>query len=564
MRVERRVVKPQIVNNGTMLVAAARAAARAMTLSGAARSHSVPVSMPAKARSVGFVLGQGMPQCASAKGRDLSPRLSGPCRVQQRRSKPLVNIQAFHQRQQQQQHGQVDQHEQAQQQHEQQWQEQQQQRRLGPGVVAVFGGRRFQVLRPLGKGSFGVVWAAQDDEGATVAIKEIPCSSEAEVGRVTQEGRLLELVEQELSSVGCDTAFGRLPVLVASDAAQVAEQKWRVRLAMSLVAGIPLESFLENRHREEERGSSVENRCQFAQAGRYAGELLVQLPPLLEAFSGCVYHRDITPRNILIQKCAESDHLHFGLVDFGLAVDARRWRAGEKGAGDLGGDGRYWPASAWFVFGHGTRALEQEPWMRWEYRTCLDMHSLGLTALRCLLEMLPSCLDCSHVSADASLALLKLQDLRTAWSRYWSDAKRFWQPIYDAFRGKGSFDILRSAYVRAGVHRIIGEDIALLRAAIREARGACERAPVELGVAGMPPLLDALLLMVQIGKADDPQPSDASLGADNVPTAVLGSVVPEGSGKVMLARSHSMSTASPDSSPLSSIHSGSSGFGDLE
>eukprot|EP00493_Phyllostaurus_siculus_P016294 UN16541 len=112
---------------------------------------------------------------------------------------------------------------------------------------------------------------------------------------------------------------------------------------MSLVPGISLESFLEARRKEAKtRGpwSVEEVRIRFGEACMCAGELLKQLAPIVDAFSASVYHRDITPRNIQIQEQDGQIGNQFGLVDFGLAVDAKRWRAGERGAGDLGGDGR--------------------------------------------------------------------------------------------------------------------------------------------------------------------------------------------------------------------------------
>jgi len=418
---------------------------------------------------------------------------------------------------------------------------------LGPGVAVPLAGRRFCVTRPLGKGSFGVVWAAQDESGGVVALKEIPCKSESELAQVTAEGKVLQVVGREVASAGL--AMDRIPALVAMEVQRTSQQKLQVRLAMSLVPGTALESFLQVRRQEAKaRGTSLrgEPRLQFAEACMCAGELLMQLAPVVDAFSACVYHRDITPRNIQIREQEGPGGPRFGLVDFGLAVDAARWRAGEPGAGNLAGDGRYWPASSWFVFCHGTRALEREAWLREEYRTSLDAHSLGLTALRCLVELLPT-------QGAPRAAAQALQTLRAAWQHLWSDSEKLWQPIFDAFRGNGDFDSLRTRFTQAKVHRVVSDDLCAVRAALREVQRACSGQPVETGLAGMPALCEALLLMVQAGRADNPGEVSAL-----EPAASLCMPARSSGGSAEL-RQHSVSTTSPSSRSSSSASSGSSG-----
>jgi len=411
-------------------------------------------------------------------------------------------------------------------------------------VVVPIGGRRFCVTKPLGKGSFGVVWAADDDRGCTVALKEIPCKTELELARVRAEGRILEVVGQDVAAAGLDG--DRVPALVATEV-ECTQQRWHVRLAMSLVPGNSLESFLESRRQQLKAcGGYIDERPQeqYAEACLCAGELLMQLAPVLDAFSVRVYHRDITPRNIQIHERAAPSGPLFGLVDFGLAVDATKWRAGEAGAGDLGGDGRYWPASAWYVFCHGTRALKREPLLEAEYRTNLDAHSLGLTALRCLVELLPTRGGTRQV-AEA------MQRLRVAWRHYWSDARQLWQPIFDAFRGSGDFDVLRARFTRAKVHSVVSDDLSALRAALRDVQFACTGLPMETGLAGMPALCEALLLMVQAGRPESPSmaPGPATLAECN---------------PANWSDHPSDSTASPDSSPSSLTSSGCANSGDAE
>lgn len=437
---------------------------------------------------------------------------------------------------------------------------------LAAGAAVRIGGQRFRVGVPLGEGSFGAVWAAEGEDGNEVAVKEILCRSEAELARAELEGQLLRLLAGDTSGEGCDVdrrarahsgraaplAVARcLPTLAASEVAASGPSSWCVRLAMSRVPGAPLEQFLEHRRRG---AAGSEPGHHFAEACRYAGELLVQLAPALEHISSRVYHRDVTPRNILIDESGEGGP-RFGLVDFGLAVDATQWRSDEC-SGDLGGDGRYWPASAWLVFGHGKQELAAHPPLRHEYRSCLDVHALGLTALRCLMELAPALPEQGSAPEGKEApclgaALPKLRAVRTAWQRYWSDARRFWQPVYDAFREGGDFEALKAAYARAGVHRIISADLCSLRAALLEARYACESAPRGSGLAGMPAFFDALLLMVRPGLVQAPNsPLKGSVLTPAEPTGGEEQQCDEGTVPEVL-RCISQSTAAPDSAASS-------------
>merc|ERR1712190_231492 len=95
-----------------------------------------------------------------------------------------------------------------------------------------------------------------------------------------------------------------------------------------------------------------------------------------------------------------------------------------------------------------------------------------------------------------------MQRLRAAWRQYWHDAQHLWQPIFDAFRGSGDFDVLRARFTRAKVHCVVSDDLCALREALREVQHACSGLPMETGLAGMPALCEALLLMVQAGCDD--------------------------------------------------------------
>jgi len=415
-------------------------------------------------------------------------------------------------------------------------------------------GEHFTILGPLGKGSFGVVWEAQPQRGvATCALKEMRCKSEAEVTKVQAEGQVLGVVRRDVVSAGLPAQ--RVPSMVAMEAEQTEQGKWQVRLAMSLVPGVALESVLEKCRKDAKsrlQSASVEPQ-EFARACLYTGQLLLQLAPVLDAFSSSVYHRDITPRNIQVHEPEGSGCPEFGLVDFGLAVEAKKWRAGEAGTGGLAGDGRYWPASSWFVFCFGTRALERDDILRAEYRKNLDAHSLGLTALRCFVEMMPAQLGSGAVARA-------LQRLCITWQHYWSDAKRLWQPIFDAFRGNGNFDEVRAKFTKARVHSIVSDDLCKLREALRELSRACTELPFDSGLAGVPPLCEALLMMIQPGRVDEEAASAWSPEVLASSPASRRSSRPPSKSSGAHRREPSASTASP-SSNCSTGSSGSSGFG---
>jgi len=377
-------------------------------------------------------------------------------------------------------------------------------------------GRRFCIKAQLGEGSFGAVWAAESDEGDEVAIKEVVGRSEPELQRASAEVKLLRLLGNSCKmsrGAGEHASVIHVPTLVASEVETAGHNPWRLRFAMTRIRGSPLEEFLETRRRLL---ADCETRYQLAEACHFAGELLVQLAPTLERISSWVYHRDVSPRNILIDIDAGNNSLghrqpklHFGLVDFGLAVDGIQWRSDES-SNDLAGDGRYWAASAWFVFGHGTQELPRHPKLRHEYRTCLDVHALGISALRCFMELTPGLTEhgCASQPETKDGAMPKLRMLRSAWQRYWSDARRFWQPVYNAFKGGCDFEALKAAYARAGVHRVISTDLMAVRAALSEARTACEQAPRDAGFASLPAFFDALLLMVLPGRESPMTPRE--------------------------------------------------------
>lgn len=408
---------------------------------------------------------------------------------------------------------------------------------LGPGAELRIGGVDLRIVGLLGEGSFGAVWCAKilrgPSAGGEVALKEILCRSETELMRAVMERKLLKFVtgpgvDLEESEVSRDSpalaAAKRFPSLVASEVEALGPDFWQVRLIMTKLAGKPLESVLDacleelqmpdpQRSQLAQSGVKAET-CRLAAASTCALTMLQQLAPALYHLSSQAHHRDITPRNVLVDTRGGAHS--WGLVDFGLAVDSSLWRT-DLLTHDIGGDGHYWPTSSWFVLAYGAHHLESYPALLHEYEHCLDLHALGVTALRTLMELWAP----SHQTMDADgngdtdwAQLSKMMRLRIAWSRFWEDIAHFWQPIFDAFScgGAEALERLKSSYAHAGIHHMVSANLCALRAALRQLVEAAS-------LPALRSLCETLLVLIRPGKArEEPATWQAALAALRPPT----------------------------------------------
>merc|ERR1719512_408075 len=96
----------------------------------------------------------------------------------------------------------------------------------------------------------------------------------------------------------------------------------------------------------------------------------------------------------------------------------------------------------------------------------------------------------------------KMMRLRLAWTRYWDNVARFWQPIFDSFAGGGAeaLEQLKTQYGLAGVHRVISADLCVQRAALMGVRDAAVIPDLRL-------ICEALLVMIRPGKKREDKPS---------------------------------------------------------
>jgi serine/threonine protein kinase len=462
---------------------------------------------------------------------------------------------------------------------------------LEVGCRLVVGDCCCQVSHALGMGSFGAVWAADGEDGNELAVKEIICNSHADLMNALYESHLLRTlgaraVQASAMKAGRWDAAQRctdeavasnssgsfspqascaemVPSLVASESVCIGPETWRVRLVMTRVHGEPVDMFLEQRRKLHESsmvcgGTGAVGWCelpplsqQFEEASFLAREMLAQLAPGFEHISSLSLHRDVNSHNILIDEVNGAlPAPRFGLVDFGLAVDAVGWcneegatrsvsrpsRVGQDGSStwhylDVGGDCRYWPLSAWVQFLAGWRELAACPSLSFEYQNQLDTHALGLTALQLLAELLPLPLETANAvrSADALEAALEIgghvwEDappellvLRIVWERYWGRVSPLHARLINTFHTGGDWDKLKVDCIKDGVHEKIAEDLRMLRAAIREVREACRRFTVKaesdakagissittVNLAMGSTLFDALLLLVSDGQSTE-------------------------------------------------------------
>lgn len=208
---------------------------------------------------------------------------------------------------------------------------------------------------------------------------------------------------------------------------------------------------------------------QFAEACTWGHELISQLLPAFEAVSPYALHRDVNTHNVLVSTGADLANPQFGLIDFGLAIQVQEWPTLCTQV-PVVGDCRYWPVSAWHIFASGGPELVKQPALLNEYRTQLDLHALGITALQIFLEMLPQP---PAGSPGAAMIPEEFRALKCAWERYWQDVYRFWEPLFHAFERKTDWNQLRKQYKAQQVHLTVGEDLANIRLALSRVRDAC-------------------------------------------------------------------------------------------
>ncbi|CAK9023577.1 unnamed protein product [Durusdinium trenchii] len=291
---------------------------------------------------------------------------------------------------------------------------------LEPGALISVGSRCFELHDLLGVGSFGSVWCATcHTSGATVALKEILSLNKESMEAAKLEAQRLHALHDVIQDrSGC----AALPNLLAAATATYGNG-YRTVMVMEQIPGEPLRQALEGGQLLVPRGDPM------AQAVYFASEMLRQLAMVMHPLSKRFLHRDANSQNILVQ--ASSGQYHFGLIDFGLAVDAMSWSCGGWRGYGASGDGRFWTTSSWMLFTSGPEALDSAcEDLQSEYTLRTDLHSVGLSALQALVVLSE---DADWLNNHGEVAMESLRNLREAWKQYWCYASSCWERVLDAF-----------------------------------------------------------------------------------------------------------------------------------
>jgi len=332
---------------------------------------------------------------------------------------------------------------------------------------------------------------------------------------------------------------------VASDMSAAGPDVCRVRLAMSRLPGEPLDRFLHDYRQRldaefvqitDGQQAMAEQLRQAAEACVFAQALVQQLAPTMDRISSLSYHRDVNAHNILIDVRGQTDgqqvEPQYGLVDFGLAVDAAKWRGGPdadaRGQGDwqhldVGGDCRYWPASAWLQFEVGCYELAEYTALCLEYQSHLDLQGMGITALQVLAELLPPAPDTMCVDGHP---LLELWKLRLAWEQYWEAATSYWSALLDTFRNQGDWNALKTKFIEIGVHDVISRSLHAVRVALRDLEETSKQAPPGSSLHSSQALFAVLLVLISSGEDRQSTTSWSAVLAVLTPTRPGVQVVP--------------------------------------
>lgn len=375
------------------------------------------------------------------------------------------------------------------------------------GAAVRIGQRSFRIMAPLGSGSFSSVWSAVSMDGTfgEVAIKETLCRTPLEAKDAENEARILQQV---------GGSFNRIPEMIAIDTVPISGGT-SVRIAMGKVAGESLGAFLNNWKAKGGGAPSNDPRTvanQFSEACNWGRELISQLLPAFEAVAPVALHRDVNTHNLLVKTPAgDLAGPQFGLIDFGLAIEIKDWH-NLSTQEPVVGDCRYWPASAWYSFSAGGSELAKQQPLLAEYRTQLDLHALGITALQVFVEMLPQALP----GTSPRLVPEEFRALKSAWERYWQDAYRLWEPLFHAFERKTDWTQLREHYMAKRVWATIADDLANVRQALSNVCDACVRAEPCSQLFLARPLFATLMELISQGGTC--LPGEVSSGGKSLPT----------------------------------------------
>jgi len=351
------------------------------------------------------------------------------------------------------------------------------------GTVSI-GGRAFEQLRMLGKGSFGVVWEVQDAGGSspseearpTLALKCSTPANQQMLDACLLEAKVLQLLADALPA-GLEGNH-RVPQYVAHCVRQpaMAGGQNQVLTAMSRLEGKPVDQWLygvdENRLKVISLSELLEGPLpggqlatrDLAGASAAAAALCSQMAPVFGALSKIAFHRDVSAHNFLVREEAGAEE--FALLDFGLAVRSPGWED-ECKVQSISGDPRYFSPAAWMLMVYGYRYLEKHPDGSFleQYRSRIDHFSFGVLLLEVLFALWKGPEAEGRTVADAGRGKA-LMAARAAWRAFWADAMAFFQ-LFHRSGANATREQLKRSVAIPGYQQKLGALCSALRAACR-------------------------------------------------------------------------------------------------
>lgn len=158
---------------------------------------------------------------------------------------------------------------------------------------------------------------------------------------------------------------------------------------------------------------------------------------------------------------------------------------------------------AWLQFLVGCHDVAAKQQYLTEYRTQLDLHALGITAVQVLSQMLPNADEgapgnepeaAAGPPRSPSASFLEFREVRLAWDKYWGRVLPLHLRLVDTFTNCGDWDMLKAELLRDRVHLVVAIDLENLRTALSRAGDACRQSRADgLRASG---LFNALLALI--------------------------------------------------------------------
>lgn len=325
----------------------------------------------------------------------------------------------------------------------------------------------------------------------SVALKDVFCRGEAALQQSLFEVQLLMAVERRAARAaqrGLPPQVPRLPRCLTYQV-DASGSGWSVRMALTRLRGEQLDGWLQ-RSAEVSGESSQRPWTDALRRGCIlARRLLQQLGPTLQNLAPLAWHRDVNSHNVLI--CNETsedgtlslddgeEKASFWLCDLGLAVDSQSW-IGEENlwrVTDIGGDCRYWPASCWMVHCFGADYLEERPNFCRQYKSRLDIHALGITAIEVLCTKPLALRTAGAPAGDVPSCWSSLLD---AWKQYHDTVSDWWQAIYSVFSAGGDFRPVHAWLVEIAAPDKVVSLVGNMRQALYECADCSDEAVAQL------------------------------------------------------------------------------------